>query len=122
MTMTIECADCGKSRETRIKNTKYCKLCRLYRDLTFMAGGYNPKATCLVCDAAFLRVKRNDVVCGTCDIGAESAPTGPCSLCGTTAKLYDEDVTVCRKCIKDPRRRETLYKSVGKKRAQRITA
>jgi hypothetical protein len=120
MAIEIECADCGKSRVARLKNTKYCRLCRLFRDLTFMASGYNAKAECLVCDVTFLRVKRNDVLCGTCDIAAEAAPTGECSFCGETRKLYDEDVTVCRPCIKSPKQRELLLKSVGQKRASRM--
>lgn len=106
MTTIIACADCGSTHEARAKNTKYCKVCRLYRNLMFQANTGQPFGTCKLCDNTFTKLNRNDILCGKC-VFMDNA-SGSCSICDREAPLYHADVRLCLPCLKNP----ALYRKV----------
>lgn len=112
---TITCADCSRERETRYANTKYCLVCRLARNLQFLG---ERTSQCIVCENRFAPLSRNDDLCGVCDnFPASGEPTGTCALCETIdIAILNEDVSVCKRCAKDPEKRVLFRKAVILKR------
>lgn len=111
---TISCADCGADYETKRSNTKYCRVCRIYRDLSFL--GERTK-NCLECDKKFALMSRKDLLCGGCGSFLAKEVEGDCSLCGASTKhLLHETIKVCRPCATDPKKRVTLLRALAKKR------
>jgi hypothetical protein len=120
-TSTIHCEDCGSTYETIRKNTKYCAICRLFRDVMFVG---TKKSKCLICEKKYCKTSRNDLVCADCDVvGSRLHGHGDCALCGATeAKLIRIGVAVCVGCAQDPDQRQTFIKALGRKVAQRKEA
>lgn len=111
---TISCADCGAEYETRRTNTKYCRVCRTYRDLMFLG---DRSKTCIECDKQFLPLTKKDLLCGACGSFLAKAVHGDCSLCGEkTEHLLHDSIKVCRRCATDPEKRVTLLRALAKKR------
>lgn len=113
-TRTIQCADCGHPYETTRKNTLYCDVCRLSRDVMYM-GTRTTK--CLGCSERFCRLHRHDVLCAECDIVKSSLwGEGSCALCGQDqATRVRPDVAVCIGCAKAPEHRRVFIKALVKK-------
>lgn len=109
---TIRCEDCGADYKTKRANTKYCRVCRLYRNLLFLK---NRKKECPACGDQFAPLAMDDMVCGRCDIGRHYVD-GTCALCGdATSKQLHPDVAVCHPCATDPSRRPLLIRALAKK-------
>jgi hypothetical protein len=122
MTHTIHCADCGHPRQTSRKNTKYCTVCRLFRDLAFLQTGGFKIRPCAVCDTKFAPLNRNDALCAKCDIPKESAVIGDCAFCETEQRLHSDAVGICTGCLKEPKHAPKIFKAVGRKRLERTQA
>jgi hypothetical protein len=99
---------------TRRKNTKYCAICRLLKNLSFLK---ERTSKCLVCEKTFSQVSRNEQVCLACDpYSTPAAVEGTCGLCGTPSdRLLGEHIAVCVGCAQDPSKREVFRASLLKK-------
>ncbi len=115
--ITIECQDCGSPRNTRYKNTKYCEVCRLLRNVAFV-GSRTTK--CLVSGKRFAPIARNQELSLTCDPYSTKAQVeGDCALCGNhTERLYGPNVGVCVECIDDPEKRNQIKAALIRKQAE----
>lgn len=112
-TRTITCEDCGSRSETTRANTKYCKTCRLFRNVVFI--GHRTK-TCIECEKRFAPLDRADVLCGSCDF-TRPLVAGHCALCDRdTERLLHADVKVCSMCATDPDKRVLFQRALAKKR------
>lgn len=116
----IECSDCGAPRLTRWKNTKYCFLCRLIRNLEFIG---DKTTKCIVDDKVFAPIKRNDDLCGDCDvIPMFEGLRGVCAFCKEDDKpLVAPEVAVCIGCAKNPKYRKNVRKALIQRRAKIIS-
>ena len=112
---TITCEDCGRDYETTRKNTKYCRSCRVYRDLMFLG---ERRKECIECEKTFNPLTTKDLLCGRCGDFMRKAPEGECKLCGESAKLLHESIQVCGACATDPAKRVTFLRALAKKRRQ----
>lgn len=120
-TTTITCADCGQPYETARKNTKYCRVCRLARNLAFLKDS---TYTCFVCSEEYAPLERQPEswrVCGPCEPRAwPHDHAGDCALCGEHSdRLIHEDIAVCRSCAFDPEKRPLMFKAILKKQRER---
>lgn len=111
---SITCHDCGTRRlNPRFKNTRYCRSCRLLRDLLYVSDEQRP---CADCRRPFAPVDRKDTLCGTCNYG--SIYEGHCALCRRSdVELHRPDIAACVKCVRDPAKRKTII--AGLRRGQR---
>ncbi len=111
----INCEDCGRSFETTRANTKFCTVCRTYRDLLYI--GEQTKS-CLECDQKFALLKRSDMLCGKCDfLTSKKYVEGTCALCHNVSdRLMHKDIRVCIRCARNPEMRTLLLKALVKKR------
>ncbi len=111
---TIQCEDCGRKYETTRKNTKYCRVCRVFRDLAYLRA---LTKTCVACDRDFAPMRRDDLLCGHCDpTTSKQEVEGDCALCQVHANLLHADIAVCKGCATDPEKRELFMKALAKKR------
>lgn len=113
---SISCADCGEQRNGVPKNTRYCRACRLLRDIRFWA---TQTRQCRECRRAFAPLGRNDLHCSTCDPGLvhkqiecglgkwDRAPIEPHS-----GAYLRGGVVVCATCLRAPDRRRWLIKAL----------
>lgn len=109
----IHCEDCGRPRSTRYKNTKYCLVCRLFKNLNYI-GTQTRK--CPVCNNRFAPLNRNELMCGECNTKiAVGQPHGVCGFCGEDTDLLLDDVRVCHPCATDPKNRDTFLVAMAKK-------
>lgn len=120
-TTTIDCADCGHQYETARKNTKYCRVCRLLRNLSYLK---NTTYTCFVCDKDYAPLERQPAdwrMCGTCERREWPHDVkGTCALCNDDSdRLIHADIAVCRKCAFDPEKRPLLVKALARKQRER---
>lgn len=107
----IKCSDCGAPRLTRWKNTKYCFLCRLIRNLEFVG---DKQSKCIVCDQAFAPLKRGDDLCGHCDtIPLFEDCVGKCAFCKEDDQpLVGPEIAICIGCAKDGKIRKNVRKAL----------
>jgi hypothetical protein len=110
---TILCAECQAPTPAVRKNTKYCRLCRLIKNIKFITTGTRK---CWICDVTFAPLDRSDVLCGTCDDHPSHSITGSCRLCNTERTLHSDEVRVCWVCLKDPAQRPLVLRALVKKR------
>lgn len=116
---SISCADCGSEYETNRKNTRYCRVCRVLRNLIY----YGPKlTTCWSCEEKFAPWEDKQVFCGGCARKADSAPTGTCGLCKEETKVIHQDIHVCHTCATDPKSRPKLVRALTAKAERRAAA
>lgn len=116
---TITCEDCGAPYVTKRTNTKYCRLCRLLRNVLYLR---DKTSVCIGCDKTYAPLLREKfAVCGDCFPGSwGNDATGRCSFCDTDGvRLLDPDVAVCRDCAQNPDKRELFVKALLKKQAIR---
>lgn len=104
----IDCEDCGAPRLTKYKNTKYCEICRLLRNLRFVGERTNK---CPVDGSVFAPTNRNQLVSLHCDPYSPATQVkGTCGICHKEdSRLYGEHVSVCVDCMDDPKKRQTIY-------------
>lgn len=119
MPRSIKCEDCGTRRENvRYANTRYCKSCRLLRDLLYVETEQRP---CDACKQRFAPVSRKDTLCGRCNYGSIYA--GHCFLCKQDeAELHRDGIPVCVKCIRDPANRGRIIGGLRKGQRDRKAA
>lgn len=111
----IECEDCGTKRVTRYKNTKYCEICRLLRNLKFIG---DRTESCLVTKKRFAPIKRNQQLSLTCDpYSTPAGHEGTCGVCDTEGRLYGDNVKVCTECLDDPKQRGKIIAMLIQKQA-----
>lgn len=115
-TFTIECEKCGAIRTSRAKNTKYCRVCSLLRQVEYYSRA---ERKCLAegCGNEYMPLQRSDKMCGKC---YESTSTkvflGECSFCNReNVPLEDPNITVCYPCMKSPATRRLLIKALQEK-------
>lgn len=111
----IKCVDCGAERKAIYKNTKYCRVCRLSRNLDYLERLGWDSVKCVVCDARFAPMKRGDQTCPKCSYLPQCAVVAPCGLCGTVAQTVDKDIAVCYGCATDKKRRREFQRALKKK-------
>lgn len=111
-TTTIVCADCGRDYETVRRNTKYCSLCRLLRDLLFV-----DRATtkCWICSEVFAPIERREKSCGSCCYKAAKNGVAECAFCHQEKPRVNAGIAVCHGCARDPELRGKLMNSLMKK-------
>lgn len=119
MGQDIICEDCGAKRSNAAyKNTRYCKSCRLLRDLVFLDDTTRP---CKGCRRMYAPTQRRDAYCGECCFG--SVDEGRCAFCKLeNAELYRAGVAVCVKCVRDPRLRRSVVAALKKGQRERRAA
>lgn len=109
----IDCADCSHPYVTIRKNTKYCALCRLDRNLTFVGGA---KGKCQRCGEKFAPLERQGKLCGPCSVrflNAQLAEIGRCIFCKSEdVKLLGHGIACCHQCSTDPQKRSNLHTKV----------
>jgi hypothetical protein len=116
---TINCQMCGWEYETRSKNAKYCRVCQLLRNLTWLG---NRTTTCIIKpehEFVNLTDQREAPVCGEHDLlPRRHDVTGLCKLCGEhSTRLTHADVAICRSCLTKPDNRETVLVRLKQKQA-----
>jgi hypothetical protein len=119
MTYDIICADCGHEHTAASPRAKYCNVCRIWRDLTFV--GDTTKA-CFGCGEKFAPVRRKDLLCSNCDYNHTIYATGPCAICkASSTTTMRSDIAVCVDCMRKPGETRRLFvRAIHKKRADRL--
>lgn len=115
-TTIIACEGCQYSYDAVRRNTKYCDVCRLVRDLGYVAMA---TSNCWVCDAEFAPLFPKDEACGKHAYAPLRHGKTECVFCGDTALAVRSDVAVCNICARNPEHRRKLYGSLIKKQAAR---
>lgn len=115
---SITCEDCSTKRSNpRYKNTRYCKSCRLLRDLIYVEMEQRP---CDHCKQQFAPVSRRDTLCGTCNYG--SSYFGTCAFCKLEhAELHRAGIPVCVKCVRVPALRRGVIAGLRRGQGERRT-
>lgn len=112
---SITCQDCSTKRiNPRYRNTRYCKSCRLLRDLLYIELEQRP---CADCKQMFAPVSRKDTLCGRCNYG--SVYQGRCAFCKLDVELHRDGIPVCTSCIRAPTLRSTIISGLRKGQAAR---
>lgn len=111
---TITCKDCGAERTRCPKNTKYCKPCRLLRDIAYWE---HERRTCLECRATFAPLGRTDYHCSACRPGIHGREVS-CAF-GHTGGLVLTGIPVCAACLRAPAKRASLMAALKRGQAQR---
>lgn len=118
---TITCRDCAAQRHRVPANTRYCKRCRILRDIDY----WRRKTRTCSCGAVFAPLDRNDGHCSKCDPGLR-AHTGPCALSSRDAphdgRYVHPALPVCASCARDPRQRQRLIAALERGQSARRTA
>jgi hypothetical protein len=118
---TITCHDCGDQRRSVPSNTRYCKKCRVLRELVYW---HRRTRHCRECEREYAPLSRTDYWCSKCDPGLEHK-TGPCGLYPNKphegAPTFAQ-IPICAGCFRDPRKRDWLIRVMQKGRNDRRTA
>ena len=119
---TITCRDCGAERHRVPSNTRYCKRCRMLRDIDYWR---RETRHCLgtECEhAKFAPLDRADRHCSACNPGLR-AHVGPCALAYKDAphegRYIHPALPVCADCARDPRQRQRLIRALETGQAAR---
>ncbi len=111
---TIRCLDCGNERHNTPRNTKFCKRCRLLRDVAYWVKRFKQ---CRGCGKAFAPLSRPDNLCSSCDPGIHGQEVD-CKLCQTRGLRLIAGIPVCARCLRDPKCRQTLFDALLKGQRQ----
>lgn len=112
---TITCQDCGAERQRTPSNTKFCKPCRLLRDLDYWRARWK---RCRGCKAEFAPLNRPDNLCSSCNPGLKAYPVD-CVLCQAPGLAAVVGIPVCASCIRAPKRRHKLIEALERGQARR---
>lgn len=101
----IECEDCGCPRLTRRSNTKFCRVCRIYKNLKYLGDRVTK---CIACDKTFAPIYRNEDVCASCSPDLPTGdPRGTCVICKQeNASIIDQSISLCLQCAQNPKTRK----------------
>lgn len=108
----INCADCGRQRATKRRNTKYCSLCRLMRDLQFVQARLHK---CWLCEVRFAPIGGRDNACPDCMYVPKSFGVEECAFCHQAKPRANPEIAVCHSCARDPKLRPKLINSLQRK-------
>lgn len=113
---TITCQDCATQRQRCPANTRYCKPCRLLRELYYWQ---RRRRACQNCNAEFAPLNRNDMHCSACDRGL--APyAGRCISCADEQGWPAvKDIPVCAPCMRNPRKRALIISALERGQTKR---
>lgn len=108
---SISCADCGATYETKRKNTRYCAVCRLRKDLLFITTRVQK---CWDCGATFAPLNSDDVLCSECEPRRTRYTDGKCNVCSSDpTTLLIPGVAICTRCARAPELRPTIVQKLG---------
>lgn len=110
----MRCDDCGTEFESAKSNAKYCRVCRLLRNVIFIG---NKTKECWTCGERFAPLDRNDTFCGKCNtVKSVHDAKGKCVMCKDSSdQLLHRSARVCRSCAYIPDLRPTLARALKKK-------
>jgi len=111
---TITCSDCGNERRDVPRNTRYCKRCRLLRDIAYWVTRFK---ACRGCGKAFAPLSRPDNRCTACNPGIHGQEVD-CKLCKRRDLRLIAGIPVCAGCLRDPKRRQDLFDALLKGQKQ----
>ena len=111
---TITCRDCGFQRHRVPANTRYCKRCRLLRDIDY----WRRRTRTCSCGAVFAPLGRLDRHCSKCDPGLR-AHTGPCGLGNHDGRYVHPSLPICASCCRDPKQRQRMIAALERGQAAR---
>lgn len=111
---TIRCRDCGAERTQCPRNTRYCKACRLLRDILYWE---HERRTCIQCRAAFAPIGRSDFHCSACRPGIRGR-TVACVF-GHGGQQLLTGIPVCATCLRSPSKRAKLISALERGQRQR---
>lgn len=118
---TITCRDCGNQRHRVPKNTRYCKRCRMLRDIDY----WRRRVRTCSCGNKFAPLDRLDRHCSTCDPGLR-AHAGPCVLATRDnpheGRYVHPALPVCASCARDPKQRQRMIAALELGQANRRKA
>lgn len=120
---TISCRDCGATRTRCPRNTRYCWLCRLIRELDYWR---THTRRCMDCQVVFAPLGGKDRQCSACNPGM-STRRQRCAIVVAAGGLHEGDpvhpsLPVCAGCARDPKLRPTLWDALIKGQANRRAA
>lgn len=119
---TITCHDCGVERTRCPRNTRYCQLCRLLRELDYWQAHRTRRCSC---GEVYCPLHRGDTQCGRCDPGLQRY-SGVCALSAKDAphegRYPEHYLPVCTTCARDPKQRARLIRALTKGQAARRQA
>lgn len=117
--LLISCQDCGAEYETTRKNTRYCRVCRVLRNIVY----YGPKlSTCWTCEEKFAPYEDKQVFCGAHAHKPDQPVRGGCGLCKKDGPVIHPDILVCYECATSPAERPRLVRALTAKQAKRLAA
>ena len=109
MPHSIKCADCGAPYETKRKNTKFCRICRINRNLAYTAAR---QSACWKCEEKFAPFDAGQVHCGKCCYQPTSCEIKVCALCKQEAKMIHPGLAVCWACALSPEKRRVFSRAL----------
>jgi hypothetical protein len=117
---TINCVDCGAERRNVPTNTRYCKPCRLLRDLDFWRSRTRD---CMECGEVFAPLRRSDARCARHADDELRTRAVDCLMCGNVnQRPVMTQIPVCYRCLRDPTKRGRLVRALERGQAQRREA
>jgi len=126
----IHCQDCGAYYEARRQDAKYCPSCRLLRILTYANRAYTRSKRCQDCRKLYRPACVPDKrrICGECGEHHETQkhrstgrPTWiDCPVCKRIDVLPYERVSVCQRCVVDPKGRAVVIAALRRGQARRL--
>lgn len=119
-TTEIACEDCGFVIQAARRNTKYCRVCRMVRDLPYVATRHRK---CGLCDTKFHPINVRDACCGEHAPRLAADELVTCAYCGTEGLSVAGDLAVCRTCARTSGElRQRFFKALlNRQRKQQAT-
>jgi hypothetical protein len=114
---TITCVDCGTQRCNTPSNTKYCKPCRLLRDIAYWE--HNTR-NCGNCHIPFSPMGGRDYFCSEHAVADwHQHAIRLCALCNQEKPPIIAGVDLCHGCARNPKKRSLLVRALKNGKAQR---
>jgi hypothetical protein len=108
---TINCRDCGEERTGCPSNTRYCKPCRLLRQLDYWRVR---RKNCGDCERQFAPLERSDIYCAAHAGDELRIRSVHCVLCRQDGPPVMIGIPVCYICLRSPGRRLELDAALRK--------
>jgi len=114
---TIRCQDCGAERKGAPRNTRYCKPCRLLRDLLYWEDN---RRRCGKCNVDFAPIGGRDYFCSAHAKDWRGYKLMKCVLCGKhDMPPIIAGIPLCHDCARSPALRGKLVAALKRGQAQR---
>jgi ribosomal protein S27AE len=127
-TYNLTCADCGAGVQVHRRDAKVCGRCRLLRNLRFCISRFKRARKCRTpgCLNRYRPMHVRDLsYCGPCtaETLGHKHPKGTCLVCrNEDVPVYDDLVSVCLSCLKDPEDQGTVFEALQRGQAKRKKA